>query len=202
MALDLRPTPVTQSTIDAIAVLPLRNLTGDAEQQYLTDGMTEAVMSSLAQVRSIEITGSRLGHEVPKHHRIATRDHADAGRGRDRRRVAATFRRTHSARVQVIGADGSVWMPAGISTQPIGSADAAGDRCPDHRRRDSRASQSVERQRLLNPKPVQPDAYTQYSLGRHNHWKQDEASFRRAIGYFERAIACSLTMRSPTRRWS
>jgi TolB-like protein/Tfp pilus assembly protein PilF len=36
-------------------VLPLENLSGDAEQEYFADGMTEDLISSLAQVRALRI---------------------------------------------------------------------------------------------------------------------------------------------------
>jgi len=38
-----------------LAVLPLQNLTGDDSQEYLTDGMTEALISSLAQVNALRV---------------------------------------------------------------------------------------------------------------------------------------------------
>jgi len=41
--------------IASLAVLPLRDLTGDAGQQYFVDGMTEALTSSLAQIRSLKV---------------------------------------------------------------------------------------------------------------------------------------------------
>ena len=48
----------TESTqgIRSIAVLPLENLTGDQGQQYFADGMTEALITSLAQIESLRVT--------------------------------------------------------------------------------------------------------------------------------------------------
>lgn len=40
--------------IDSIAVLPLKNLSGDPEQEYFADGMTEALISNLTQMRALE----------------------------------------------------------------------------------------------------------------------------------------------------
>jgi serine/threonine-protein kinase len=42
--------------IRAIAVLPLRNLSGEAEQEYFADGMTEALITDLAQIGSLRVT--------------------------------------------------------------------------------------------------------------------------------------------------
>jgi len=42
--------------IEAIAVLPLENLTGDSSQEYFADGMTDALITNLAQVSSLRVT--------------------------------------------------------------------------------------------------------------------------------------------------
>ena len=41
--------------IHSVAVLPLQNLSGDASQEYLADGLTEALVTDLAQVRSLRV---------------------------------------------------------------------------------------------------------------------------------------------------
>src|SRR5262249_26148726 len=41
--------------IKSLAVLPLQNLSGDPSQEYFKDGMTEALISSLAQIRALKV---------------------------------------------------------------------------------------------------------------------------------------------------
>jgi TolB-like protein len=41
--------------IRSIAVLPLQNLSGDPTQEYFVDGMTEALISSLAQSARLKV---------------------------------------------------------------------------------------------------------------------------------------------------
>jgi TolB-like protein/Flp pilus assembly protein TadD len=41
--------------IESLAVLPLENLTGNAEQDYLADGMTEALTTDLARMESVQV---------------------------------------------------------------------------------------------------------------------------------------------------
>jgi TolB-like protein/Tfp pilus assembly protein PilF len=41
--------------IKSLAVLPLQNLSGDPTQEYFADGMTEALISSLAQIRALRV---------------------------------------------------------------------------------------------------------------------------------------------------
>jgi TolB-like protein len=43
------------SPIRSIAVLPLENLSGDPEQEYFADGMTEALIGDLAKLRSLSV---------------------------------------------------------------------------------------------------------------------------------------------------
>src|SRR5512140_1309369 len=45
----------TEQRIRSLAVLPLANLSRDAEQEYFADGMTEALISALAQIRSLRV---------------------------------------------------------------------------------------------------------------------------------------------------
>jgi TolB-like protein/DNA-binding winged helix-turn-helix (wHTH) protein/Tfp pilus assembly protein PilF len=47
--------PVSEASIDSIAVLPLENLTGDPAQEYFADGMTDALITDLAQIRSLRV---------------------------------------------------------------------------------------------------------------------------------------------------
>jgi len=48
-------TPVEAATIDSLAVLPLANLSGDATQDYFSDGMTEALIAELAKLRALKV---------------------------------------------------------------------------------------------------------------------------------------------------
>lgn len=51
----MRSSAGDESRIRSIAVLPLTNLTGDAEQEYLADGMTEELITDLAKVGSLRV---------------------------------------------------------------------------------------------------------------------------------------------------
>ena len=45
----------SEPAIRAIAVLPLQNLSGDPEQEYVADGMTEALITDLAKIRALKV---------------------------------------------------------------------------------------------------------------------------------------------------
>jgi len=50
-----RPTGATAPKIMSLAVLPLRNLSGDPAQEYFADGVTEAVIGQLSMIRGLRV---------------------------------------------------------------------------------------------------------------------------------------------------
>ena len=50
-----RPSKASQLKIRSLAVLPLKNLSGDATQEYLADGMTEALIGSLSGIHNLRV---------------------------------------------------------------------------------------------------------------------------------------------------
>nr|HEV7952478.1 hypothetical protein [Candidatus Acidoferrales bacterium] len=46
---------IPDPNIHSIAVLPLRNLSGDADQEYFADGFTEELVTDLAQIHSLKV---------------------------------------------------------------------------------------------------------------------------------------------------
>jgi TolB-like protein/Tfp pilus assembly protein PilF len=50
-----RETTASPPRIASLAVLPLRNLSGDPAQEYLADGMTEALIGRLAAIRDLRV---------------------------------------------------------------------------------------------------------------------------------------------------
>jgi len=52
---DGSPTSTRQPAIKSLAVLPLKNLSGDPAQEYLADGMTEALIGRLSSIRDLRV---------------------------------------------------------------------------------------------------------------------------------------------------
>jgi TolB-like protein/DNA-binding winged helix-turn-helix (wHTH) protein/Tfp pilus assembly protein PilF len=50
-----RSTPGSASQIHSLAVLPLQNLSADPAQEYFSDGMTDALITDLAQIGSVRV---------------------------------------------------------------------------------------------------------------------------------------------------
>jgi len=45
----------TQDKIKSLAVLPLKNLSGDSAEEYFADGMTEAIIGRLSMIRGLRV---------------------------------------------------------------------------------------------------------------------------------------------------
>lgn len=50
-----RPAPAPAVAVRSIAVLPIKNLTGDPAKAYVADGLTEVLISNLARIRSLRV---------------------------------------------------------------------------------------------------------------------------------------------------
>jgi len=86
--------------IHSIAVLPLENLSGDPAQDYFADGMTDALITNLAQIGELKVIsrtsamqykGARkplpdiaraLGHQI-RHHAVQTHSGQQQGEQRE-----------------------------------------------------------------------------------------------------------------------
>jgi TolB-like protein len=44
-----------RSKVTSLAVLPLKNLSGDPAQEYFADGMTEAIIGRLSMIRGLRV---------------------------------------------------------------------------------------------------------------------------------------------------
>jgi len=51
----LSPAAPPVPEIRSIAVLPIKNLTGDPSKSYIADGLTEVLISNLARIRSLRV---------------------------------------------------------------------------------------------------------------------------------------------------
>jgi len=50
-----RPAPRRPPRIESLAVLPLDNLSGDSEQQYFSDGLTDELISAVARIGAVRV---------------------------------------------------------------------------------------------------------------------------------------------------
>jgi adenylate cyclase len=174
--------------IESIAVLPLANV-GDPAQEYFADGITEALITELAKIRSL---------------RVVSRTSVTRFRG-TKEPVAQIAR---ALRVQAL-LEGSVMMSGDRFRITVQLIHAGADRHLWARSYEGAASDILdvqarvardvatglraelsqdERARLTTLRTVNPQAYSLYLKGRYNARILTEEGQRKAIRYFQDSI--------------
>jgi serine/threonine protein kinase/TolB-like protein/Flp pilus assembly protein TadD len=176
--------------IDSIAVLPLANFSGDPEQEYFADGMTEAVITELGKIGALRVIsrtsvmqykGART--PLPEIARALKVDAVVEGsvlRFGDRVRITA----------QLIEAatDRHLWSESyerdlrDVLTLQREVARAIANQIQIK-------LTPQEQARLANAGSVNPEAYDTYLKGRYYQEKRTEEGLKKSIEYFEQAIA-------------
>jgi len=174
----------------SLAVLPLVNLSGDAEQEYFADGMTEALITTLAKIGELRVvsrTSSMLYKGVRKPLReIAHELEVDAIvegtvlRAGERVRIAAQLidpsKETH------------LWAESyDRHLRDILDIQSDVARAVAHEIEVKLTPQ--ERAQLTQAHPVDPEAYEAYLRGRFHWIKRTREGHLQACQHFQQAIA-------------
>ena len=178
-----------RSEIRSIAVLPLENLSHNAEEDYFADGMTEALITEFAQIRALRVTSrtsvmqyKRVQKSLPqiaKELDVAAIVEGSVQRSGNRVEIS----------VQLIQASNDQYLWAKSYQRSLRDV-------LDLQREVARTVASEirvavtpqEKEKLAERRSVNPDAYQAYLKGRY-YWNQrSETSVKRGREYFEQAI--------------
>ena len=183
------PSASAISPIRSLAVLPLDNLSGNHDQDYLADGMTEALIGRLATIQGLRVisrTSSmqfKAPHssvpEIARKLNVQVVVEGSVIRSGDRIRITA----------QLIQGDTDLHLWSGTFDRELRDVLAL----------ESEVAQSVAQQievavsgqehsRLAAVRSVSPDVYESYLKGRFALHKHPQAGFKEAIAHFEDAI--------------
>jgi len=186
----------TRSQILALAVLPLANLSGDPEQEYFADGMTEALITELGKISAPRVISrqSIMQYKGSKKRlsEIARELNADAvlegtvGRSGDRVRVIV--------RLDQVSPEGQLWSKQ--YNRDIGDLLRLQDEIARAVTDEIQVKlKPQERTRLASSRPVNPEAQDDYFRALHsrNAWEAGsfpygEQDLQTAISYFRQAI--------------
>jgi len=176
--------------IRSIAVLPLENLSADPEQEYFADGMTDELITILAQFGSIRVVSRTSVMRFKKTSeplaQIAKELNVDGI-------VEGTVERSGNRvriRIQLIQAssDRHLWaqtydrdLQDTLLLQSQAARDIAGEI-------EAKVT-PVQQQRLAAVHSIDPEAYKAYLKGLYFSNKRSMPNFERAIHYYEDAIA-------------
>lgn len=172
----------------SLIVLPLENLSGDKDQDYFADGMTDDLIANLAKIRSLRVIsrstamaykGTRKPlSEIAKELNVDAVVEGTVLRVGDRIRITAEL-------VQV-STDQHLW------------ADTYESQMEDVLTLQNRVSSAIvneirinltpeDQERLAKTPAVAPEAYENYLKGRYYWNKRSDENLTKAIGYFEQA---------------
>jgi TolB-like protein/class 3 adenylate cyclase/Flp pilus assembly protein TadD len=176
--------------VRSIAVLPLENLSGDPEQEYFADGMTDALIADLARVGSLRVT-SRTSVMQYKHTTRSLREIAEE-LGVEALIEGSVIREGDRVRItaQLIDArsDHHLWAEhydrdlRGVLALQSEIASAVA------RQVQARVAPQVE-ERLSSRPPVIPAAHEEYLKGRYFAEKHNPAAALRSRKHFESAMS-------------
>jgi eukaryotic-like serine/threonine-protein kinase len=181
-------TPALRPEIKSLAVLPLNNLSGDPSQEYFADGMTEALISNLAQIRALKV----IPRTSAMRYKGSNKSLAEIARELNVDALIEGSVQRSGGRVQVTAR----LIPAAAESL-LWSRDYDRD-LSDILKLQSEVARAIadeiriqvtpdERARLTTARSVNPQAHDAYLRGR-SYIKRNEDDLSQAIQYFERAI--------------
>jgi TolB-like protein/Tfp pilus assembly protein PilF len=179
----------TRAPVESIAVLPLHNLSGDPEQDYFADGLTEALITDLAKIGALKVISrtSAMRYkgtdkplpEIAQELNVDAVIEGSALRSGDRVRV--------TAQLIDVETDQALWAETYerdfqdllVLQSEVAQAVA----------REIEVAVSPEESSLLaSARPVNPEAHEAYLKGRFHHDRLTPADLDAALSYFERAL--------------
>jgi TolB-like protein/DNA-binding winged helix-turn-helix (wHTH) protein/Tfp pilus assembly protein PilF len=190
-----RPESAARPTIESLAVLPLRNLSGDPAQEYLADGITEELIGRLSRIHDLRVI-SRTSVMRLKNMQLAIPEISKMV-GADALVEGSVIREGNRIRVHaqlIRGAtDEHFWAESydrelgDLFTLESDVAQAIAERVEV-------TITGAEHQQLTKVSSVSPEVYEFYLKGRFSlSHSKNEGDVDEAIGYFEQA-----SMRDPT----
>jgi TolB-like protein/DNA-binding winged helix-turn-helix (wHTH) protein/Tfp pilus assembly protein PilF len=176
-------------SIRSIAVLPLENLSGDASQEYFVDGMTDALITNLAQVSSLRVISRTSAMHYKGSHQdlpaIARELNVDAVvegtviRSGDRVRITA----------QLLDARSDLHLWAKAYDRDIREIMSLQQDVADNIFQEIQAKLTPEENvRASRKRNVDPEAYDDYLRGLYFWDKFTAAGMKRATEYFEKSV--------------
>jgi TolB-like protein/Tfp pilus assembly protein PilF len=176
--------------IDSIAVMPFVNESGNAELDYLSDGMTEALIGSLSQLPNLNVKARSTVFRYKGKETDAKTIGKDLGVQAvlNGRVVQRADQLSLSLELIDTQTENAIWSDRYdrkssdlVSLQNEIAQDVSG-------KLKQRLS-GVDKQRLAKTYTTNSEAYRLYLQGRFYWNKREENDFRRAIEYFDQAIA-------------
>jgi len=184
-----RSTRAGAPLIRSIAVLPLENLTGDPAQQYLADGMTDSLITTLAQIGSLRV----ISRTSTMHYRDSSKALPEIARelGVDAVVEGSVARSGNRVRIdaQLIQAPTDRHLWAQSYERDLQDVLALQNELARTIAAQVQIQLTAKEQAQLGSnRPVNPEAYEAYLKGRFFLNKRNKEAINKSIEYFNEAI--------------
>jgi eukaryotic-like serine/threonine-protein kinase len=185
-----KPPRVMAGAIQSVAVLPLENLSDDPKQEYFADGMTDALITELSQIKKLRVI-SRTSVMQYKHtektlQEIAQELNVDAVvegsvvRAGNRVRISAKLFQTN--------VEGALW--AGNFEREFTDILVLQSEVATAIARSIQVELSgTERLQLSHTRTVVPEAYEDYLRGKYEVERRTQPGWQAAAEYFQKATS-------------
>lgn len=190
-ALPLRTQALAASGLHSLAVLPLKNLSGDPAQDYFADGVTDSLTTDLAHIHSLRVISFQSvqrykGEQRKKLPQIAQELNVDGLVEGSVQKVADTV--MINAQLIEAASDRHVWAER-YTRKARDILDTQNEIVRAITEAIKAELRPSEEKRLAVARPLDPEAQSHYFLGRFNFGKATEVGLHQGISEFQEAIA-------------
>jgi eukaryotic-like serine/threonine-protein kinase len=181
---------VEGAPVRSLVVLPLENRSGDPAQDYFTDGMTDALIADLSQIGSLRV----ISRTSSMRYKAARKTLPEIARelGVDAVVEGSVLRSNGLVRITAqlvhVPSDRNLWART-FEGNPEDVINLQREVARSVAREVDAKLTGAERARLASPGPIDPEAHEAYLRGKHLYEFGDSESLRRALTYFEAALA-------------
>jgi len=174
----------------SIAVLPLQNYSGDPQQEYFVDGMTDSVIADLGKIKDVRVISRTsvmpFKNSKKSMREIANELHADAviegSVMRSADRVRITIQLIDAARDQHLWSESYERELKDVFALQSQVAQAIAQQV-------HAVVRPEEQKRIAGKRGIDPEVYELYLKGRHIMERGGLEDVRKAIDYFESGLA-------------
>lgn len=178
-----------EKPITSLAVLPFQNLSADPEQEYFSDGMTEALISELSKIKALRVISRTSVMRYKKTDKVLPQIARELGV--DAVVEGSVLRANNDVRItaQLVRAEPEKHLWADNFTRSLQNILALQSEVAQAIAREVKVTVAPEEQkRIASTRAVDPDAHEAYLRGRFMINKYSETNVLTGIGYFEKAI--------------
>jgi serine/threonine-protein kinase len=181
---------VRRTEIPSIAVIPLAKASDTPESAYLSDGLSEGLINTLARLPNLKVIARSSSFQF-KREGIQVREVAAA---LGVQALVTTRVVEHAGRLRITaelvnGADGMLLWGAQYSPGIAGLADVQAEICREIAEQIPSKLSSSDRLKLADQSKVNPQAYELFLRGRYQVRLHTPESSQKVVGYYQQALA-------------